>query len=57
MLLLICRLTESSSSGEGSSKVVNVPKRYEPTSDAKVAGQAALARIEGAKSNAPKLKT
>lgn len=42
---LVIRLTETSSTAS-SSKPVNVPKRHEPTNEARVAGQAALARIE-----------
>ncbi|KAJ8680691.1 hypothetical protein QAD02_016478 [Eretmocerus hayati] len=50
------KLTESSSSQQAStSHGKDAPKRQEPTSDARVAGQAALARLEGMKTNTPKL--
>ena len=51
------RLTESTSTAPTTSKTANVPKRHEPTNEAKIAGQAALARLEGMKINTPKLNT
>ncbi|KAL7304101.1 hypothetical protein TKK_0003561 [Trichogramma kaykai] len=52
------KLTDSASSSASTSKTsVQVTKRDEPSREIKVAGQAALARLEGQKTNVPKMKT
>ncbi|XP_014214946.1 UBX domain-containing protein 6 [Copidosoma floridanum] len=51
------KLNEPSSSAPSSSKPANIPKRHEPTEEARVAGKATLARLEGQKTSAPKLNT
>ncbi|XP_001602388.1 UBX domain-containing protein 6 [Nasonia vitripennis] len=54
------RLNESAATTTGATTSKNVStttKRHEPTNEAKIAGQAALARLEGMKSSAPKLNT
>lgn len=50
------KLTESTSN-DGSTSVVEPRKRVEPTKEAKVAGQAALARLEAKESNIKRFNT
>ncbi|XP_060814029.1 UBX domain-containing protein 6 [Bombus pascuorum] len=50
------KLTESTSN-DGSTSVVEPRKRVEPTNEAKVAGQAALARLEAKESNIKRFNT
>ncbi|XP_003485827.1 UBX domain-containing protein 6 [Bombus impatiens] len=50
------KLTESTSN-DGSTSVVEPRKRVEPTKEAKVAGQAALARLEAKESNTKRFNT
>lgn len=50
------KLTESTSN-DGSTSVVEPRERVEPTEEAKVAGQAALARLEAKESNIKRFKT
>ncbi|XP_048264580.1 UBX domain-containing protein 6 isoform X1 [Bombus terrestris] len=52
----LSRLTESTSN-DGSTSVVEPRKRVEPTEEAKVAGQAALARLEAKESNIKRFNT
>ena len=51
------RLTESSTSTICSSTESKEPRRVEPTEEAKIAGQAALARLEAKKSDKPRFNT
>ncbi|KYN33040.1 UBX domain-containing protein 6 [Trachymyrmex septentrionalis] len=51
------KLTESSTSTICSSTESKEPRRVEPTEEAKIAGQAALARLEAKKSDKPRFNT
>lgn len=53
---IIIRLTDSTSTS-GSTSIVEPIKRVEPTKEAKVAGQAALARLEAKECNTKRFNT
>jgi len=53
----LCRLTDSSSSMRIPTEHKEPMKRAEPTEEAKIAGQAALARLEAKKSDKPRFNT
>lgn len=57
MIFFVYRLTDSTSTICTASESKEPIKRAEPTAEAKIAGQAALARLEAKKSDKPRFNT
>lgn len=56
-LIFTYRLTDSTSTASNLTEFKEPVKRAEPTEEAKIAGQAALARLEAKKTDKPRFNT